>query len=55
MPTKQNILYSDQIIRDSIMMNIQYKLTVSNFSKLDEIIMKQVQNSLMNFCHGKII
>ena len=40
MPTKQNILYSDQIISDSIMMNIQSKLTISNFAKLDEIIMK---------------
>ena len=39
------------------MMNIQYKLTVSNFAKLDEIIMKQVQHflgsSLMNFDMGK--
>ena len=53
MPTKPNILYSDQIISDSIMMNIQYKLTMSNFAKLDEIKMKQVQHllgfSLMNF------
>ena len=52
MPTRQNILYSDQIIKDSIMMNIQYKLTVSNFAKLDDIIKKQVQtflrSSLMN-------
>ena len=46
MPTKQNILYSDKIISDSIMMNIQYKLTMSNFAKLDEIIMKQVQHLL---------
>ena len=40
-------------------MNIQYKLTVSNFAKWDEIIMKQAQHllgsSLMNFGHGKII
>ena len=41
------------------MINMYYKLTVSNFAKLDEIIKKQVQNflgsSLMNFLHGKII
>ena len=52
MPAKQNISYSDQIIRDSIIMNIQYKLMVLNFAKLDEIIMKKVPNflvySLMN-------
>ena len=53
MPAKQNISYSVQLIRDSIIMNIQYKLVVLNFAKLDEIIMKKVQNflvySLMNF------